>query len=62
MTPSPGGDRAGPEDPTRRHERSAIGVASGLGGILVVAVASAALAGVAWLLALGLALMFASTP
>jgi hypothetical protein len=62
VTPPSGGDRADPEDRTGRPERSTIGVVSGLRGILVVAVASAALAGVAWVLALGLALMFDASP
>jgi hypothetical protein len=45
-----------------RDERSTISVASGLRGVLVVVAASGVLAGAAWLLALGLALMFPSPP
>jgi hypothetical protein len=59
---TPSGDRAGRDDRDRRDERSTISVASGLRGILVVVIASGVLAGAAWLLALGLALMFPSPP
>lgn len=62
MTPSSRSGTGGPADRTRRDERSTIGVAAGLRGILVIVIASAALAGLAWLLALGVALMFPSTP
>jgi hypothetical protein len=62
VTPSRRSDEGVPADPARRDERSTIGVWSGLRGILSVAVASAALAGLAWLLAVGVALMFPSVP
>jgi hypothetical protein len=62
VTPSSRSGTGGPADRARRDERSTIGVAAGLRGILVIVIASAALAGLAWLLALGVALMFPSTP